>query len=397
MRSYIFLLLLPFSLFAQKQKYDGYVLKLDGTKINCQLEIPEISLSQQQFRVYLPTIAEYVIIDSKNSLGFGIDKKDFHVRLMQTDLNLTSMDATSPKWETKKGQLLFMKVINEGPTNLFSVPVNQNLTYFFIAEREETVAEQLIHHVYSNGYSQSYMSRYVDQIYNAVGKEYRVSPNISYNEGELRKLFLVLNNSRDNSRVRFVEKKLSVGVSYSFPHNVVSRGNVVSFGAGVIPSIDGQLLIPQNQKKLLTATLLGLKYQYVTLTKSATRVAYYDLSSFSASNLFAYAGLQRKFSKRSNIQPLLNGGVGVNTTWFGRVYFDDAETELMRESSISSGDFVLSKVALGFFGSAGVKIGDKIGMELRYEGIPRYNARSKKIRGRSYLNQVGFLFSYYLN
>lgn len=189
----------------------GYFIKNSGERIECLIKNEDWQNNPNSFKYKLSQdsqISEVTIREvSEFNIIYRSKFKRFNVAIDRSSSNINEL--SNERAAKFKNEILFLRVLVEGASNLFSYE-NGNIKRFFFNLNQNNV-KQLIYKLYNSdkGYVvKNY--RYKQQLINNLKNDcitIKHIKNINYYEKELVNLFLKYNNCNSNSSTTYIQKK----------------------------------------------------------------------------------------------------------------------------------------------------------------------------------------------
>lgn len=215
MRKQLLIILLTFlssNCFSQISFEKGYFINNNGQKIECLIKNIDWNNNPIEFEYRLSINTEEKIATIKLLKEFGVYNDSKYIRgIVNIDRSTKKLnDLSTNRNPVFKEEELFLKVLIEGQSNLYSY-VDGNLVRFFYSKDNSNNIEQLVFKYYkSSGDLIGENNRFKQQILNDLKceniKEIDIK-NISYVKKDLVNLFVKYNNCNNSEGINFEEKQ----------------------------------------------------------------------------------------------------------------------------------------------------------------------------------------------
>lgn len=189
----------------------GYLIKNSGERIECLIKNEDwkdnptrftykLSQNSEAIETSLSKVSEFGIYESSKFKRFNID-----IDRSSPDLN----EVSAERMAKFKNEMLFLRVLIEGASNLFSYEDSNLKRYFYNIGQNKV--EQLVYKLYKNEEGKiGYNKRYRQQLSNSMVNDcvsINQIKNINYYRKDLLNLFLKYNNCNSDFKTSYQEKK----------------------------------------------------------------------------------------------------------------------------------------------------------------------------------------------
>lgn len=215
MRKQLLIILITFlssNCFSQISFEKGYFINNNEQKIECLIKNIDWNNNPTEFEYRLSINTEEKIATIKLLKEFGVYNDSKYIRgIVNIDRSTKKLnDLSTNRNPVFKEEELFLKVLVEGQSNLYSY-VDGNLVRFFYSKDNSNNIEQLVFKYYkSSGDLIGENNRFKQQILNDLKceniKEKDIK-NISYVKNDLVNLFVKYNNCNNSEGINFEEKQ----------------------------------------------------------------------------------------------------------------------------------------------------------------------------------------------
>ncbi len=191
----------------------GYFIKNSGERIECLIKNKDWKDNPNNFEYKRSQDSEVSITSLKEASEFGVYERSKFKRF-NIGIDRSSSDLNDMSYErvaTIKKEILFLRVLTEGASNLFSYE-DHNMKRFFYNVGQNDV-EQLVYKLYKNDDEEiGENRRYRQQLMNSLKNDcisINQLKNIGYYEKEMINLFVKYNDCNSDSKsTSYLEKKL---------------------------------------------------------------------------------------------------------------------------------------------------------------------------------------------
>ena len=350
---FLFTTIFTFNCYSQISFENGYYIDNDNQKINCLIKNLDWEKNPTEFKYKLSENSEINEKTIKSVKEFGIYNASKYVR-SSVQIDRSSNDDNeldNERRPTFQEEELFLKVLVEGKSTLYSYVDNRLIRYFYSTEKsniEQLVFKRYITPEYNFGTNNRFRNQLWKNLKCTDIKLNRIE-KLKYRKSDLVNFFVAYNNCNNEKYVNFEEKekkdlfnlnirpRLNSSSFESYSSNSTFK-NSLDFGFG----IEAEFILPFNNNKW--SFIIEPTYQSFKIEKS-TNGNLEDAINYSTVEISA--GLRHYFFLNDNSKIFIN-------------------TSLIYDLRLNESTN-LTAVYLAY--GLGYKYNDKYSIELRYQPL----------------------------
>lgn len=357
--------ILSINCYSQISFEKGYFINNNEQKIECLIRNKDWKNNPTKFVYRLSENAEQKKADIKLVREFGIYNYSKYIRSTvnidrsSKDLN----DLSTNRNPTFKEEVLFLKVLVEGQSNLYQYEDGNLVRYFYSKENSNNIEQLIFKNYKSSGDLLRENNRFKQQLLSELKCQHIKTKDIekiSYEKGDLVNIFVQYNQCNNSEIVNFEEKqkkdlfnltpRLGLNSSSLSIQNAISSSRDVNFGNKLKFrfGLEAEIILPFNKSKW--AIIIEPTYQYFKsekeLSNSSAKVDYTSIEF--------PIGIRHYFFLNNDSKLFINGlyilDFPINSTI---LYNTGTEIEITKSTNLGFG--------------IGYKQNDKYSLELRYD------------------------------
>ena len=350
---FLFTTIFTFNCYSQISFENGYYIDNDNQKINCLIKNLDWEKNPTEFKYKLSENSELNEKTIKSVKEFGINNASKYVR-SSVKIDRSSNDDNeldNERRPTFKEEELFLKVLVEGKSTLYSYVDNRLIRYFYSIEKsniEQLVFKRYITPEYNFGTNNRFRNQLWKNLKCSDIKINRVE-KLEYRKSDLVNFFVAYNSCNNQEYTNFEEKQkkdlfnltIRPRLNSSSFESRLSNTNVNS-GIDLAIGIEAEFILPFNNNKW--SFIIEPTYQSFKIEKS-TNGNLEDVINYSTVEISA--GLRHYFFLNDNSKIFIN-------------------TSLIYDLRLNESTN-LTAVYLAY--GLGYKYNDKYSIELRYQPL----------------------------
>jgi len=257
---FLFTTIFTFNCYAQISFENGYFIDNNNQKINCLIKNLDWEKNPTEFKYKLSENSELNEKTIKSVKEFGIHNASKYVRRSvkmdrsSNDINELDNDRR-PSFQEEE---LFLKVLVEGKSTLYSYLDNRLIRYFYSIEKsniEQLVYKRFITNEYKSGTNNRFRNQLWDDLKCADIKKNKIE-KLQYRKSDLVNLFVAYNGCNNEKYINFEEKEKkdlfnltirprlnSSSFESTFSNSTIN--NSLDFGFG----LEAEFILPFNKNK----------------------------------------------------------------------------------------------------------------------------------------------------
>ncbi len=263
--SILLLCLLTFSLFAQKNFEEGYIINLEqdtvkGLILNKDKKINPKSISFNGNN-------QKTTFFAKDIAGFGVKNEVFETHFIEYDTSKYKTDELTvykdPKW---KEETVFLQLIVKGGLDLYRLVDNKGKKHFFIKSENDVVPQELLLIKYKKDTDVATVSKYRNTLRRYMDGSpelYETIQTLDFNVKALKRLFVNYNKSKNQFIYQYEPEKIelkflvSIGLTVSTLKDTDNQTFPTSYNPCGGIALD--VIFPKNKRKLSLLNELGFR------------------------------------------------------------------------------------------------------------------------------------------
>lgn len=393
-------LIISFNVYSQISFEKGYYINNSKEKIECLIKNLDWINNPTDFEYKLSENSESINVNIKYVREFEIYNNSKYIRSkVKIDKSIEDINKLDyDKNATFVEELLFLKVLVEGNTNLYLYK-NENIQKFFY-NKDSSIIEQLVYKIYLNVDNNIVKNdRFKQQLWNDLKCntiEIDKVENLVYKQNSLINFFIEYNKCNNSNFINYEQKvkkdlfnltfrihlnNSSLSIENSVNNSLTDFGNKFGIGFG----IETEFILPYNKNKW--AIVIEPTYQNF---KSEKTTYLNNISGEKQITNVDYNSIEVPISLRHYLFINNNSKCFINASYIFDFNIKSSIELKGSDNSILNSLDINSRNNLGF--GLGYKFKDKFSMEMRY--LTSRNILGDYLYWKSNYNKLAVMIGY---
>jgi hypothetical protein len=351
----------------------GYFIDTSGQKTECFIKNSDWKYNPTEFKYKLTENSEKLNATIKSVKEFGIYNNSKYIRCtVKIDRSSDNIDnINSDKNPVFVEEVLFLKVLVEGKSNLYSYEKGSLIRFFY--NKDKNPIEQLVNKSYRVSETEvATNDQFRQQLWDSLtcaSIEIKKIQKLEYNKSSLKAFFAEYNKCNNSGNISFETKvkrdlfNLSIRPHFNNSsltiHNSVNNDYGTNFGSkfGLGIGVEAEFILPYKKNKL--AVLIDPSYQSFKCEKT-TDVTFVSggklIHKVVYNSIELPAGLRYYFFLNNNSKIFINASYIFDFSYKSSIEFNRADNSNLMTLEIKS----KNNIALGI----GYKLRDKYSVQI---------------------------------